>query len=319
MMPTQPPTLRLTRATLAAFATLAFVACSDSTGLSDRVPDPAMSEDAAYMIVGELATSLGSLNPDVAMTTPTMTLLVDRATTVRDPRAVAARLAMAPEACGTFSPEVPTDTDGDGIPDELTVTYTLPDCHLEDEFGSMDITGSMHLVDGTPTVAGMSFSLAMDGVRVAIADPEFGTITVTRDGTGSVDHTSSQLLQVYDFSTQIRSQDASARFATEWDLDFDAAPGSSIIAGAPLPDGTYTPSGTTVIEQMRDRYTFTVSAPTALAYSAACAEDPFTYDNPFTAGVLRVDAVGGEGMGYVEAVFSECMEPTITYHATSAF
>ena len=318
-MPTNSATHRLTRTTLATLVTLVFAACSDSTGLSDRVPDPAMSEDAAYMIVGELATSLGSLNPDVAMTTPTMTLLVDRATVVRDPRAVAARLALAPEDCGTFSPEVPADTDGDGIPDALTVTYALPDCHLEDEFGSMDITGSMHLADETPTVAGMSFSLAMDGVRVAIADPEFGTITVTRDGLGSVAHTASQLAQVYDFSTQVRAQDASARFATEWDLDFDAAPGSSIVAGAPLPDGTYTPSGTTVIEQMRDRYTFTVSAPTPLTYSAACAEDPFMYDNPFTAGVLRVDAVGAEGTGYVEAVFSECMEPTITYHATNGF
>jgi hypothetical protein len=317
-MPTNPAIHRLTRATLAAFATLTFAACSDSTGPSDRVPDPQMSEDAAYLITGELLTALGSLNPDVAMSSPTMPLLVNRAATERDPRVVAARLASAPEDCGTLSPAVPADGDGDGIPDALTVTYTLPDCHIEDEFGSMDITGSMYLEDDTPTVAGMSFSLAMNAIRVAVTDPEFGTITVTRDGTGSVDHTASRLAQVYDFSTLVRAQGVSARVATEWELDFDAAPGSSIVAGEPLPDGTYAPSGTTVIEQMRDRYTFVVSAPTPLAYSATCAADPFMYDNPFTAGVLRVDAAGAEGDGYVEVVYSECLEPTITYRATSA-
>jgi hypothetical protein len=153
---------------------------------------------------------------------------------------------------------------------------------------------------------------------VAVTDPEFGTITVTREGTGSVAHTPSQLAQVHDFSTLIQAQGVSALFATEWSLDFDAATGASIVAGQPLPDGTYTPSGTTVIEQEGSRYTFTVSAPTPLAYSAACADDPFTYDNPFTAGVLRVDAVGGEGTGYVEVVFSDCLEPTVTYHATNA-
>ena len=146
-MPTKPATHRLTRATLATLATLTLAACSDSTGLSDRVPDPLMFEDAAYVIAEELTTSLGSLNPDVAMSTPTMALLAGRAVPVRDPRAIAARLAVAPEDCGTISPAVPADTDGDGIPDELTVTYTLPDCHTEDEFGSMDLTGSMHLVD----------------------------------------------------------------------------------------------------------------------------------------------------------------------------
>ena len=314
-MPTNPATLRLTRATLATIAALTLAACSDSTGPRDAVPDPEMSEQAGFLIASEILMSLGSLNPDVAMTSPTTPLLVNRAATVRDARVVAVRLATAPEDCGTFSPTVPADGDEDGIPDELTVTYTLPDCHIEDEFGAMDITGSMHLEDDTPTLAGMSFSLAMNAIRVAVTDPEFGTITVTRDGTGSVDHTAAHLDQAYDFATLVRAQGASARFATEWDLDFDAAPGASIVAGEPLPDGTYTPSGTTIIEQMRDRYTFTVSAPTPLAYSATCAADPFMYDNPFTAGVLRVDAAGGETDGYVEIVFSECLEPTITYRA----
>lgn len=316
-MPTNSATHWPTRATLAALASLTLAACSDSSGPNDRVPDPQMSEDAAYMIAGELLTSLGSLDPDMAMSTPTMALLVDRAVAPRDPRAIVARLAVGPEACGTLSPAVPADGDGDGIPDELTITYTLPECHTEDETGSMDITGSMHLEDDTPTIAGMSFSLAMSAIRVAMTDPEFGTITVTRDGLGSVDHAAARLAQAHDFETLVRAQGITARFATAWDLVFDAAAGTSIVAGEPLPDGTYTPSGTTIIEQMRDRYTFTVSAPTPLAYSAACAADPFVYDNPFDAGVLRVDAVGAEGAGYVEVVFSGCTEPVVTYHATS--
>lgn len=317
-MPTAPTARRLTRATLAALAALAFAACSDSTGVSDRVPDATMSEDAAYMIASEIVTSLGSLDPDMAMSTPTMTLLVDRTARVRDPRAIAARLAVSPEACGTVTPAIPVDGDGDGIPDELTVTYTLPECHSEDEFGSMDLTGSIRLEDSTPAVAGMSFALAMNAIKVAMDDVEFGTITVTRDGDGSVDHTPTQLSQVHDFSTLVQAEGVSARFATEWDLDFDAASGTSIVAGEPLPDGTYTPSGTTVIEQAGARYTFTVSAPTPLSYSAACAADPLTYDNPFSAGVLFVEAAGTDGAGWVEVVFGECMEPTVTYYGTNA-
>lgn len=317
-MPTTPVTHRLTRATLATLATLAFTACSDSSGPSDRVPDAAISEDAAYFVVGELLSSLGSIDPEVAMSTPTMALMADRAAPVRDARAIAARLAVAPEDCGTISPSIPSDTDEDGIPDELTVTYTLPDCHMEDEFGSMDLTGSMGLEDTTPTVAGMSFDLVMNGIRVAITDPEVGSVSVTRNGNGSVAHTAASLTQVHDFSTRVESQGISALFSTEWDLDFDAASGSSIVAGEPLPDGTYAPSGKTVIEQEGARYTFTVSAPEALQYSAACAADEFTYDNPFTSGVLFVEAAGSEGAGWVEVVFSDCLEPTITYYGTNA-
>ena len=303
----------LTRATLGALGALVLAACSDSSGPNDRTPDPMMTEDAAYMVAGELLNSLGSLDPDVAMSTPALALLADRSAAGRDARTIAARLAVAPEECGSWSPAVPADGDEDGIPDALTVTYALPACHTEDESGSMDITGSVHLEDTTPSVAGMSFSLGMQGVKVAITNPEFGTMTVTRDGTGSVAHTASSLTQVHDFSTSVRAQGVTARFATEWDLDFDATSGS-IVAGEPLPDGTYTPSGTTVVEQDRARYTFTVSAPTPLSYSAACANDPVTYDNPFTAGVLRVAAAGSEGTGYVELVFSDCMEPTAMYY-----
>ena len=317
-MPTKFPVARLTRAMFATLATLTFTACSDSSGPSDRVPDAEISQDAAYFVAEEVLNSLFALDPSAAMAAPAFALMADRAAPVRDPRVIAARLALSPEECGTISPAIPADPDADGIPTAMRVTYTLPACHSEDEFGSMDITGSMDLEDLTPEIAGMSFQLLMNSVKVGINDPENGTINVTRNGTGSVEHSASLLSQVHDFSTTVQAPGVFARFATEWDLDFEAAQGASIVAGAPLPDGTYTPSGKTVIEQMRDRYTFTVSAPVALAYSAACAADQFTYYNPFTSGTLRVDAVGNEGSGYVEVVFSGCMEPTVTYHATNA-
>jgi hypothetical protein len=317
-MPKTLITGRPARAMLASLAALALAACSDSTGPRDAVPDAMMSEDAASMIASEVVMSLGSIDPNFAMATPTMTLLADRAARPRDPRVLAARLAVSPEACGTVTPELPVDGDEDGIPDQLTVTYTLPACHSEDEFGSMDITGSIDLEDTTPDVAGMSFALAMNAIKVAMHDVEFGTITVTRGGEGSVAHTATQLSQVHDFSTLVQAEGMSARFATEWDLDFDAAPGATIVAGEPLPDGTYTPSGTTVIEQAGARYTFTVSAPTPLSYNAACAADPLTYDNPFSAGILFVEAAGTNGAGWVEVVFADCMEPTVTYYGSNA-
>jgi hypothetical protein len=312
---------RITRATLrassAAAVALALAACSDST-TTNTMPTADQAVQTGEFIATEVAGATSSLMAGDAMNSSTSATFARSAApftrTVSPFRASTASTA----ECGTWTPATPADADGDGIYDDLTVTFTLPDCHTTDINGnSIDLTGSLHLQDATPTAAGLGFSLSLTNIKVQITDVDHNTFSVTRNGTGSVTATTDQLTQAHNFVTTVAALGISARLTTNWSSTFTAAQGSTITQGQPLPDGTFTPGGTTEWVQGHNHFTFTLSTTTPLAYSAACAADAAS-DNPFSSGALRADLSSTRGSGYVEIVFSGCAAPTITYHPTSA-
>ena len=311
-MPMHITSRQLARASAATLVALAVAACSDATS-PNTVPNGAQATQTASFIADEILNSFDGLTADAAMAAPTASV-ANRSVA---PFRVSAKAAAA--ECGAYTPALPEDTDGDGVYDDVTVSFTLPECHFADAGtgNTVDVTGSMHLHDDTPSAAGLSFSLGLTNLKVSLTDADQRTFTVTRNGTGSVGQSSSVLSQAHDFVTSIAAMGMTAQLTTNWNTTFTAAEGTSITAGQPLPDGTFAPGGTTEWRQGPNHFSFTLSAPTPLTYSAACASAG-TYDNPFTGGVLRVDVTGSEGSGYVEIVYSDCQVPAITYFGTNA-
>jgi len=214
----------------------------------------------------------------------------------------------------------PLDSDDDPIPNTVTVTFTLPDCHFVDELGgTTDLTGSVVVSDPTVNTAGLSYRLALRSLRILLTDPDEGSLTFSRNGTGSVDHTAQELLQEQTFTTTVAAFGQSASFTTDWTALFRAATGSAIVVNGPLPDGTFAPSGSMSLTQGGERFAFTVETAETLVYSADCAEDLFG-DNPFTDGTLRANITGAQGNAHVLIEFGAngaCLEPRITYHGSN--
>src|SRR5258708_8270114 len=44
--------------------------------------------------------------------------------------------------CPTITPNLPADADGDRIPDDVTISFTLPDCSFARNGATFEITGS---------------------------------------------------------------------------------------------------------------------------------------------------------------------------------
>ncbi len=63
--------------------------------------------------------------------------------------------------CPTITPFPPVDADGDHVPDDVTLSFTLPDCSFTRDGRTFEITGTIHITDPSTT---------QFGVRTAFAD-----------------------------------------------------------------------------------------------------------------------------------------------------
>lgn len=98
-------------------------------------------------------------------------------------------------------------------------------------------------------------------------------------------------------------------FGEEWGADFDAD--ATIVYGSPLPDGDLSLHGHSYAWEEPDgrNLSFTISTPTVLAYSAACAAVPT--NPPFTAGVLLGKLNNSSSQASFEVTFTGCGTYTV--------
>ena len=98
-----------------------------------------------------------------------------------------------------------------------------------------------------------------------------------------------------------------------WSGNFD--PAGTIALGSPLPDGALTFSGNDyVTDNTASNWSFALSTPTALAYSAACASTP-----PFTAGVIKGLLNNNSNQASFTVTFTGCgVAPTVATNGTFA-
>ena len=308
----------LARAGVLTLAALTLASCGEST--SPLNVSPEQLESMGESVAAEIEVGVMQLTAQDVMATnagaPTFTRLAPASPLLTrglafsrtgTAAATAARTA-ADFECGVPSQNPPTDSDGDEVPDNLSITFALPACHFVQEGTSIDVTGILRVSDPLPGTSGMALSTSLDNFRIAFSLDQ-GSGYVLRDGTLSVSASASGLSQTADWTEAAQLTGMPVIGADiNWTASFAAAQGQSITPGLPLPSGAYQVNGTIGYREGRRTAGFGITTLEPLQYSAACAAgmQEGTALTPFTSGRVRVAVTSQEGRGYVEVTYADC-------------
>lgn len=296
-------------------AALALAACSESTAPLNVTPD--QLESIGQAVATEIEGGVRQLTVQDVMSTnggaPAF-LRMPALSGLSLNRLRAGESALRAEVCGVPSQNPPTDSDGDQIPDNLSISFLLPACHYADQTSTIDITGVLHVSDPQPGTAGMALNFGLDNFKIAFGGPN-GSGSVVRDGNASVSASQTGLSQMVDWTESIVfSGSPSIGVDVNWTATFAAAQGQVIAVGSPLPSGTFSANGTVNYREGKRQASFSVTTITALQYSAACAADMNSglAITPFTAGKVRVVVTSQEGSASAEITYAGCNEAIVT-------
>jgi len=216
--------------------------------------------------------------------------------------------------CPTLSPNPSVDTDGDRIPDDLTISFTLPDCSFSRNGATLAITGTIEVSDLSPT----DF-----GIRVVFTDlkhkvsRDSGAAFFSSDLSGARQVLkSSSEFSLHDSTTvDLESSDhGAAQLAKAWVVGFVADAGQTFDGLRPLPSGDLTVNGSMSRTRESTTHSFSVTTVTPLHHDATCTERP-----AFTAGELTVVKTGPDGTVTIHIVFNGCgVDPTVTVERAAA-
>ena len=215
---------------------------------------------------------------------------------------------MAPGA-GCATVDNTTDTDADGAPDNATFTFALPACSFTGfRGGTLEITGTVAVSDPTASVADFNFLATLTDFQFKVTNPSATfTFTAKRNGTRSLSGDATGVTLTNNI-TVVRSAPyrADASVIHNLTLSFTPAQGASLVLGQPLPNGTFTKSGTLIWMRGLLSHTFTVTTVTPLVWDASC-----TTDRKIASGEIHWTLPDG---GYIKTVWTGCgVEPTRTF------
>jgi hypothetical protein len=197
----------------------------------------------------------------------------------------------------------PTDTDGDGVPDEASYTFTAPPCRYTDVRGfSLDVVGQLRIVDPAPETADFDAVIDFTNLRFSLtAENSDLNYSLTRNGRVTLTGTTAGLeltseLQVLRTFTGL----SDAAVENVWAIGFD--PEATLQINQPLPSGSVTVAGSVNWTRNDENFNLTVTTITPLHYDASCAETGQRFD----AGELAVSGTFGETPGSVRIIWSDC-------------
>jgi hypothetical protein len=178
-----------------------------------------------------------------------------------------------PAVAGCPTASNTTDADGDGIPDDVTFTYTNPPCTTTGFFGgTLDVTGTVRVQDSSLTTD-TAYALTFTNLAWQFTDTA-GTLTytATRNGKRSrAGNGSGITLAVTDTVRRARPQiTAIATIAKDLVWRFVATTPGTIQVDQPLPGGTIAVTGNWHWTRSTEDWTLTVATPTPLVYDATC-------------------------------------------------
>jgi hypothetical protein len=213
--------------------------------------------------------------------------------------------------CAT--PSSTAETDGDGIPDDASYSFTAPPCRYTEVRGfTLDAVGLLRIVDPVPDTPGFAANLTFTNLRFSLtAEDADNSYSVTRNGTMALSGSPSGLelttdLQVLRTFTGLR--DASAEHL--WTASF--TPEGVLQINRPLPSGTMTVEGTVSWSRDLESFDLGLTTVTPLHYDASCDAVGQRFDD----GEIHVAGLFGETAGYVRIVWEDCGDdPEIAFVA----
>lgn len=297
---TSTPT-KLGAAVLAALA-LVLGACSDGSGPSDsslntlsNVQAQDLAQDAAEDV--DEMTDASSFNA---------TSGVNLAVAYAGPRGMT-----PPAICATLSPNPPTNSDGDIIPDSVRFDYS--GCVLSRAAGLItdSLSGTIDYLDPQPSVVSFGVRHVFTNFTVKRDNSVFPlrSYVAVRNGAREWGASSDTLGHtVTNFVTQWTH--ASGRTTThtrDWFGKFIATTPGTIGLGLPLPAGSWTVDGTGSWATNNRSWSVVTSTPTALVYDPSCTVSP-----RFTAGRLLLVVTRNGEITNVQIDFTQCGQYVVT-------
>jgi len=217
--------------------------------------------------------------------------------------------------CPTIAPNPPVDSDGDRVPDDVTISFTLPDCSFSRNGTTFEITGAIQITD--PSTTDFGIRVVFTDLQHKLTQPSGafflsrlnGARQALRSGAGGG-------LSLIDSTTADResSEHAAAQLAKAWVVSFVADAGQTVSHDRGLPSGDLSVQGSTTWTRGGVSHALTVSTATPLHRDAACTSRP-----AFTAGELVIVKTGPDGTVTIHVVFNGCgVEPTVTVERSAA-
>jgi hypothetical protein len=207
----------------------------------------------------------------------------------------------------------PADTDGDGVPDDASYTFTAPPCRYTDVRGfTLDVVGQLRMVDPAPGTAGFGavldftnfrFSLTADDADRNYSVTRNGRMTLTGSATGLELSSEMQILRTF-------SGLSDAAVEHVWTVGF--VPETTLQINQPLPSGSVTLAGTVNWSRGDETFELTLTTVTPLHYNAGCGDTGQRFDD----GELAVSGTFGETPGTVRIAWGDCGDdPNIEFVA----
>jgi hypothetical protein len=289
---------------IGALVVLLAAACSrDSTGTSDVTLSQAEANDVGEEVEAQVASVVGA---------STVVGILDPGTAIPPQAGQFGIQGLGSAGCPEIAPLPPADTDGDHVPDSLTVSFTLPACSFTGPRGkTLEVTGAVTVTDPSSTLAG--FRVQFDALQPKITFPNGSFFVQQFDGIRQLLASSNGFSVTDSITASFESSErGSASLANAWQVDFTVDQGESFEPHTPLPSGTANVNGTTVRTHGEVNKSFAMTTPVPLHYNAACAED-----QKIDAGEIDATLVGPRGTATVKVTYTACgVRPTITLVST---
>ena len=215
--------------------------------------------------------------------------------------------------CPIITPNPWADTDGDRVPDDVTLSFTLPNCSVTLDRGTLELTGAIHITD--PSATDFGIRVVFTDLQHKLTRPS-GAFVLSRLNGARQALRSGVGFSLIDSTTADResSEHGAAQLAKAWALSFVAAAGQTVSQDRHLPSGDLSVAGSTTWTRNDLSHSFAVSTPVPLHHDAACASRP-----AFTSGELTVVKTGPDGRVTIHVVFNGCgVDPTVTVERTTA-
>jgi hypothetical protein len=215
--------------------------------------------------------------------------------------------------CPTITPFPPPDADADRVPDDVTLSFTLPDCSFTRDGRTLEITGSIHITDPSTTQFGIRLEFTDLQHKLSGSD---GLLFLTRlDGVRQVLRSPAGFSLIDSTDVHRESHErGSADLNKAWVVGFVADAAQTLDHERGLPSGNLTVDGSMTFTHGTVSHSLTVETVTPLHHDATCTVRP-----RFTSGELNVVKTGPDGTVTIHIVFNGCGEdPTITVERSAA-
>lgn len=206
----------------------------------------------------------------------------------------------------TFSPMPIANSDSDRVPDSVRISF--PNCAFADGSEADTISGSIDIIDPTPTVTDRARKMVFTDFRRVEVEDQRTRSSLVNGARESLRDANEISQSETNFSTVFVFGDGdSATSNRNWNATFTADVPGSIQSDMGLPSGTLNIAGTATFTRDTNSFALTVSTNPVLHYNAACTVRP-----KFDAGTFQASVTKNGATSNVTIAFTACGTFTVT-------